>query len=56
MRMGWGNSVQPTKVPPISTVQSSVLPTAVRGGAESLKGSHRIGDGKIFLKTSAPPS
>jgi hypothetical protein len=25
-------------------------PTAVRGGADSLKGFHRIGDGPIFLK------
>ncbi len=32
------------------------MPTAVRGGAESLKGSHRMGDQPIFLKTSAPYS
>ncbi len=30
------------------------LPLVVRGGAESLKGSHRLGDRLIFLKTSAP--
>ncbi len=29
------------------------LPTAVQVGAETLKGSHRMGDGRIFLKTSA---
>ena len=29
------------------------MPTAVRGSAESLKGSHRMGDGGIFLTTSA---
>jgi hypothetical protein len=28
----------------------SELPTAVRGGAKFLKGSHRMGDGRIFLK------
>ncbi len=34
----------------------SELPIAVRGGAESLKGSHKMGDGRIFLKTFAPLS
>jgi hypothetical protein len=34
----------------------SFLPTAVRNGAESLKGSHRMGDGPIFLKASSPHS
>jgi hypothetical protein len=34
----------------------SKLPTAVRGGADSLYGYHTIGDGRIFLKTSAPLS
>jgi hypothetical protein len=29
---------------------------AVRGVAESLKGSRRMGDGPIFLKTAAPHS
>jgi hypothetical protein len=28
----------------------SELPTAVRGGAKFLKGSHRMGDGRIVLK------
>ncbi len=31
----------------------SLLLTAVRGGAESLKGSHRMGDGRNLLKISA---
>ncbi len=31
-------------------------PTTVRGGAESLKCSHKIEDGQIFLKTSASHS
>jgi len=31
------------------------LPLVVRGGAESLKGSHRLGDRLIFLKTSSMP-
>jgi hypothetical protein len=34
----------------------SELPRAIRGGVESLKGAHRMGDGQIFLKTSAPLS
>ncbi len=36
----------------------SLLPIAARGGAESLKGSQtqRMGNGRIFLKTSAPHS
>jgi hypothetical protein len=29
------------------------LPTAVQYGAESLKGSHRVGDGWIFLKNQS---
>jgi hypothetical protein len=29
------------------------LPTAVRGGAESLKGSHKMGDGRFFLNLCA---
>jgi hypothetical protein len=29
---------------------------AVQVGAETLKDSHRMGDGRIFLKTSAPLS
>ncbi len=32
------------------------LPINVRGGANFLKGSHRIGDGRILLKTSVPHS
>jgi len=32
------------------------LPTSVRGNAEFLKGSQKLGDGSIFLKTSAPHS
>jgi hypothetical protein len=28
----------------------SYLPTVVRGGVEYLKGSHRMGDGTIFIK------
>jgi hypothetical protein len=31
------------------------LPLVVRGGAKSLKGSHRLGDRLIFLKTSSMP-
>ncbi len=34
----------------------SRLPTVVRDGVVSLKGFHRTGDGRIFLKTSAPLS
>ncbi len=34
----------------------SEFSTAVRGGAESWKGSHKKGDGWIFLKTSSPLS
>jgi hypothetical protein len=34
----------------------SELPTAVRRGAKSLKGFHRMGNGHIFLKDSAPLS
>jgi hypothetical protein len=34
----------------------SYLPTSVRGGAESFKSSHMMGDQPIFLKTSAPYS
>jgi hypothetical protein len=34
----------------------SELPTAIRDGAVTLKGSHRMGDGPIFLKTSASHS
>ncbi len=34
----------------------SESPTAVRGGSESLKGSHRMGDGRIFQKIPAPLS
>jgi hypothetical protein len=30
------------------------MPTAVRGGAESLKGSHRMGGGQKLLIISAP--
>jgi hypothetical protein len=30
--------------------------STVRGAAESLNGSHRMGDGPIFAKTSAPDS
>ena len=33
-----------------------VRETAVRGGAESFKGSQRMGDGLIFVETSAPHS
>jgi hypothetical protein len=32
----------------------SKLPTAVRGGAKSSKGSYRMGDGQIFLNLRAP--
>jgi hypothetical protein len=31
-------------------IRGSKLPIAVRGGAESLKGPHRIGDGRNFSK------
>jgi hypothetical protein len=34
----------------------SELPTTVRDGAVTFKGSHRMGDGPIFLKISAPHS
>jgi hypothetical protein len=34
----------------------SESPTGVRDGDVTLKGSHRIGDGPIFLKISAPLS
>jgi hypothetical protein len=34
----------------------SQWPTTVQGGRKSLKGSHRMEDGQIFLKTSAPLS
>jgi hypothetical protein len=56
---------KPTLVPLIPTARRisfphwhfvSELPTAVRRGAKSLKGSHRMGNGQIFLKTSAPLS
>jgi hypothetical protein len=59
-----GNSVQPlktpTQVPPILLRKRisfprwqfvSDLPIAVRGGAESLNGFHRIGDGRICQKS-----
>ncbi len=34
----------------------TVQPTAARGGAESLQGSHRMGNWRIFLTTSLPLS
>ncbi len=59
----WGTSVQPlkkpTQVPPIPTARwisfpswefGSKLPTTIWGGAESLKGSHRMGEGRNFSK------
>ncbi len=39
----------------LSNMFIAPLPTAVRGGAESLKGSHRMGDGRIFLSLPNPP-
>ncbi len=65
----WGTSVQslkkPTQVQPIPMPWwilfprwelVSELPTTVWGGADSLKGSHNMGDGQIFLNISAPLS
>ncbi len=40
----------------IPALALAIQPTAVRRGAKSLKGSHRMGNGQIFLKTSAPLS
>jgi hypothetical protein len=37
-------------------VTAQLVPITVRDGAVTLKGSHKMGDGRIFLKTSAPLS
>ena len=69
LQIEWGNSAQPLKKPTKMTSIPkagwisfprwelvSEWPTDVWGDAESLKGSRRMGDWQIFLKTSAPLS